>query len=29
VVSDQRPSRYNTLEWASFRGKRTDGDYAN
>jgi isopenicillin N synthase-like dioxygenase len=29
MVSDQRPSRYNTIEWASFRGKRTDGDYAN
>jgi isopenicillin N synthase-like dioxygenase len=29
MVSDQRPSRYNTIEWASFRGKRTDGDYAD
>jgi len=29
VVSEQRPSRYQTIEWASFRGARTDGDYAD
>ena len=29
VVSDSRPCAYRTIDWAEFRGKRTDGDYAN
>ena len=29
VVSKERPARYRTIEWAEFRGKRTDGDYAD
>jgi isopenicillin N synthase-like dioxygenase len=29
VVSKQRPKRYNTITWSEFRGKRTDGDYAD
>ena len=29
VVSDQCPSLYNTIEWASFRGKRSKGDFAD
>ena len=29
VVSDSRPRAYRTINWAEFRGKRTDGDYAN
>ena len=29
VVDNQNPSRYKTIEWAAFRGKRTDGDYAD
>ncbi len=29
VIDDQHPSLYNSIEWASFRGKRTDGDYAD
>lgn len=29
VVSGDRPAAYDGIEWASFRGKRTDGDYAD
>jgi isopenicillin N synthase-like dioxygenase len=29
VVSDQCPSLYNEIEWASFRGKRSEGDFAD
>ena len=29
VVSDQCPGLYNTIEWASYRGKRSQGDFAN
>jgi len=29
VVSKDRPARYRTISWADFRGKRTDGDYAD
>lgn len=29
VVSESRPGRYRTIDWAEFRGKRTDGDYAD
>lgn len=29
VVSDDRPARYQTIKWSEFRGKRTDGDYAD
>lgn len=29
VVSDERPSRYSEILWSEFRGKRTDGDYAD
>ncbi|MFV2030985.1 MAG: isopenicillin N synthase family dioxygenase [Gammaproteobacteria bacterium] len=29
VVSDQRPSRYDAIEWSSFRGQRSEGDYAD
>ena len=29
VVSDSRPGAYRTVDWAEFRGKRTDGDYAD
>jgi isopenicillin N synthase-like dioxygenase len=29
VVSDQRPSRYNPIEWADFRGRRSEGDFAD
>lgn len=29
VVSDERPARYKTINWSEFRGKRTDGDYAD
>ena len=29
VVSDSRPGAYRTIDWAEFRGKRTDGDYAD
>jgi isopenicillin N synthase-like dioxygenase len=29
VVSDDRPARYRTISWSEFRGKRTDGDYAD
>jgi isopenicillin N synthase-like dioxygenase len=29
VVSAARPARYRSINWADFRGKRTDGDYAD
>ncbi len=29
VVSDQRPARYHPIEWADFRGKRSEGDYGD
>ncbi len=29
VVSDSRPAGYRPIDWAEFRGKRTDGDYAD
>jgi isopenicillin N synthase-like dioxygenase len=29
AVSDERPGRYNKIRWAEFRGKRTNGDYAD
>lgn len=29
VVDEANPSRYDDIEWAAFRGKRTDGDYAD
>jgi len=29
VVNEQRPSHYNTIEWSSYRGLRTDGDFAD
>jgi isopenicillin N synthase-like dioxygenase len=29
VVSEARPSRYNSINWASYRGRRSEGDYAD
>jgi len=29
VISDSRPCAYQAIDWAEFRGKRTDGDYAD
>ncbi|MFA9418787.1 MAG: isopenicillin N synthase family dioxygenase [Gammaproteobacteria bacterium] len=29
VINEQQPSHYNTIEWSSYRGLRTDGDFAN
>lgn len=29
VISAARPSRYRSIEWSEYRGKRTDGDYAD
>ncbi len=29
VISDSHPCAYRTIHWAEFRGKRTDGDYAD
>ncbi len=29
VVSESHPGAYRTIDWAEFRGKRTDGDYAD
>ncbi|MCZ6881899.1 MAG: hypothetical protein O7F15_02685 [Gammaproteobacteria bacterium] len=29
VVSEQQPSHYHTIEWSSYRGLRTDGDFAD
>ena len=29
VVSEKNPERYRPIEWGSFRGQRSDGDYAD
>jgi len=29
LVSDETPARFRSIDWAEFRGKRTDGDYAD
>jgi len=29
VVTDQEPAHYRTIDWSEYRGKRTDGDYAD
>jgi len=29
AVSDARPPRYRSINWSEFRGRRTDGDYAD
>jgi isopenicillin N synthase-like dioxygenase len=29
VISDDRPSRYRSIDWSEYRGKRTDGDFAD
>ena len=29
VVSDERPAHYRSIDWSEFRGRRTDGDYAD
>jgi len=29
VISTECPARYKTIPWSEFRGKRTDGDYAD
>jgi isopenicillin N synthase-like dioxygenase len=29
VTSQQNPARYSTVEWGRFRGKRSDGDFAD
>ena len=29
VITDQNPSRYRAIQWAEFRGARSDGDYAD
>lgn len=29
AVSEDRPARYSQINWSEFRGKRTDGDYAD
>jgi isopenicillin N synthase-like dioxygenase len=29
MVSEQQPSHYHTIEWSSYRGQRTDGDFAD
>ncbi|MFQ6005935.1 MAG: isopenicillin N synthase family dioxygenase [Woeseia sp.] len=29
MTGDSRPAAYRTIEWAEFRGRRTDGDYAD
>ncbi len=29
VVSEARPARYRSISWSEYRGKRTDGDYAD
>jgi len=29
VVSAARPARYSEISWSEFRGRRTDGDYAD
>ena len=29
VINDENPAKYREIEWAKFRGQRTDGDYAD
>ena len=29
VISSERPARYRSIDWADFRTRRTDGDYAD
>lgn len=29
VVTDEVPAHYRTIDWSDYRGKRTDGDYAD
>jgi isopenicillin N synthase-like dioxygenase len=29
TVTAQRPARYRSIDWSEFRGRRTDGDYAD
>lgn len=29
VVTEQNPAHYRTIDWSEYRGKRTDGDYAD
>lgn len=29
LTGDDRPARYRAIDWSDFRGRRTDGDYAN
>jgi isopenicillin N synthase-like dioxygenase len=29
VINAQNPSRYHGIEWGSFRGQRSDGDFAD
>jgi isopenicillin N synthase-like dioxygenase len=29
TVTSDRPRRYRAIDWAEFRGQRTDGDYAD
>jgi isopenicillin N synthase-like dioxygenase len=29
VIDEQNPSRYHGIEWGSFRGQRSDGDFAD
>lgn len=29
LLSEETPARYRTIKWSEFRGKRTDGDYAD
>lgn len=29
VISEKRPPRYSPIQWSDYRGKRTDGDYAD
>jgi isopenicillin N synthase-like dioxygenase len=29
VVSEKHPSHYHPIEWSSYRGQRSDGDFAN
>ncbi len=29
AVTEERPARYREINWSEFRGKRTDGDYAD
>jgi isopenicillin N synthase-like dioxygenase len=29
VISEQNPGHYHGIEWGSFRGQRSDGDFAD